>query len=143
MHDFTRKCGKKTRCFNYTDSEVAPKRYRDPFHCNWRLIRRIKHGHMFHFDAKITQANGFSAFDERFLRRTYIMNITLQIFYGFGITLRAFQITYEEIELRYVAVSSNLLHSLFICGQILPAVIQFLCGTYEHITNLNNRAFFR
>lgn len=78
---------------------------------------------MFHFDVKITQANGFSAFDERFLRCVYVMNITLQIFYGFGITFWAFQIIYEEIELQYVAVSSNLLHSMFICGQILHAVI--------------------
>lgn len=71
---------------------------------------------MFHFDAKITQANGFSAFDELFAVHVY-NEYYLQIFYSFGITLRAFQIVYEEIELRYVAVSSNLLHSTFIAAK--------------------------
>lgn len=57
------------------------KRYGDPFCCNWRFIRCIKRSHMFNFDAEITQANEFSAFDEElFLRRWCIMNITSEHF---------------------------------------------------------------
>lgn len=71
---------RKIHYFNYSDCEITKRYYIDLFYCNWRFIWRIKHGHMSNFDAKITQDNKFSAFDERFLRCTWIMNITFKYF---------------------------------------------------------------
>lgn len=78
--------------------------YTDLLRCNWWFIWRIEYSHMFNFDGKITPANEFGAFDERFLRRVYIMNITFEHFTIPELRCELFESRYEEIVSRRAVV---------------------------------------